>query len=180
MAAGEAPDGLHRPFSRILAPEPPSETMPSSDPTFRIARASDLDAVHALLADDPLARSRSGFTPAVTPAVREAFGEILRNPNDEVWVGELDGEVVATLQLTVLLGLSRGGMRRALVEAVRVRGDLRGRGIGERLMEAAMRRARERGCGLVQLTSDRRRIDARRFYERLGFEATHVGLKRAL
>lgn len=154
--------------------------MPPSAPTFRIARESDLEAVHALVVDDALARSRPGFTPTVTPAVRAAFADILANPHDEIWVGEQDGAIVATLQLTILSGLSRGGLRRGLIDAVRVRADRRGRGIGARLVQAAIERARERGCGLVQLTSDRRRTDAHRFYEQLGFEASHVGMKRAL
>ncbi len=87
---------------------------------------------------------------------------------------------MATLQITILSGLSRGGMRRALVEAVRVHSDLRGQGIGERLMQIAMDRARERGCAMMQLTSDLRRTAAHRFYERLGFAASHAGLKRPL
>jgi GNAT superfamily N-acetyltransferase len=144
---------------------------------FRLACEADLDAIHALLVDDAIARSRSGFAEAVTPAVREAFAEILRNPFDELWVGERGGEIVATLQLTILHGLSRGGMKRALVEAVRVRADLRGQGIGEALMRAAMDRARARGCGVIQLTSDLRRIDAHRFYARLGFHNSHAGFK---
>lgn len=82
--------------------------------------------------------------------------------------------------LTYIPGLSRGGMRRALVEAVRVRSDLRGQRIGEQLMEDAMTRARARGCGMMQLTTDKRRTDAHRFYARLGFEASHEGMKRAL
>ncbi len=90
------------------------------------------------------------------------------------------GEVIACLQLTVIPGLSRGGMRRALVEAVRVRADLRGQRIGQALMEEAVRRARARNCGLMQLTTDKRRADAHRFYLRLGFEATHEGMKLRL
>jgi GNAT superfamily N-acetyltransferase len=154
--------------------------MPATTVAFRIATEADLDGIHALLADDALARARSGYAPAATTAVREAFADILCNPRDEIWIGESDGAIVATLQLTFLSGLSRGGMRRALVEAVRVHADLRGQGIGGQLMETAMRRARERGCGLIQLTSDRRRTDAHRFYEQLGFEASHVGMKRSL
>ena len=154
--------------------------MTSPAVAFRIASANDLDAIHALLTDDALARSRAGFAPAVTPAVQAAFAEILANSFDEIWVGERDGEIVATLQLTILSGLSRGGMRRALVEAVRVRADLRGQGVGEQLMLVAMDRARERGCGMIQLTSDLRRTDAHRFYKRLGFENSHAGMKRPL
>ncbi len=148
--------------------------------SFRIANEADLDAIVALLADDAIARTRLGNAEAATPAVRAAFAHIQDDPDDEVWVGERDGQVVATLQLTFLSGLSRGGMRRALVEAVRVRSDLRGHGIGERLLLAAMDRARERGCAMIQLTTDLRRTDAHRFYARLGFEGSHVGMKRAL
>jgi GNAT superfamily N-acetyltransferase len=148
--------------------------------TFRIARRGDLEAILALLADDEIARSRSGYTPVATDEVIAAFAEIEREPSNELLVGEQDGAIVATLQLTYIPGLSRGGMRRALVEAVRVRADLRGQRIGERLMEAAIERARERGCALMQLTTDLRRAEAHRFYQRLGFETTHAGMKRTL
>lgn len=147
---------------------------------FRTALAADLPAVLALLADDDIARERKGYSPDVTDAVRAAFDQISANPDNELWVGERDGEIVATLQLTFIPGLSRGGMRRALVEAVRVRADLRGQGIGEALMQRAMERAREMGCGMMQLTSDLRRTAAHRFYSRIGFEGTHLGLKRML
>jgi GNAT superfamily N-acetyltransferase len=148
--------------------------------TFRTARRDDLEAIVALLADDEIARSRSGYAPVVTAELIAAFAEIERDPNNELIVGEQDAVIVATLQLTYIPGLSRGGMRRALVEAVRVRADLRGQRIGERLMEAAMDRARQRGCSLIQLTTDLRRADAHRFYQRLGFETTHAGMKRPL
>jgi GNAT superfamily N-acetyltransferase len=147
---------------------------------FRIANDADLDAIAALLADDAIARTRSGHVEAATPELRAAFASIQDDPDDEIWVGERDGQVVATLQLTFLSGLSRNGMRRALVEAVRVSAGLRGQGIGEQLMQIVMDRARERGCGIIQLTSDLRRTDAHRFYARLGFEASHVGMKRML
>ncbi|MCY1016133.1 GNAT family N-acetyltransferase [Pyxidicoccus sp. MSG2] len=148
--------------------------------TFRIATVADLPTILALLADDAIARSRTGYLAEPTPAVRAAFDEISAASDNELIVGELAGEVIATLQLTYIPGLSRGGMRRALVEAVRVRADLRGQRIGEQLMEDAMARARARGCGLMQLTTDKRRTDAHRFYARLGFEASHEGMKRAL
>jgi GNAT superfamily N-acetyltransferase len=84
------------------------------------------------------------------------------------------------MQLTLIPGLSRGGMRRALVEAVRVRADLRSRGIGAALMAHVEQRAKQAGCGLIQLTTDRQRLDAHRFYERLGYAASHVGMKKKL
>jgi len=147
---------------------------------FRIAEDADLDGIIALLIDDAIAQSRPGYIEAVTPEVRAAFVHIQGDPDDEIWVGERDGEIVATLQLTILSGLSRGGMRRALVEAVRVRADLRGKNIGEQLVQVAMDRARERGCAIIQLTSDLRRTEAHRFYARLGFAASHAGMKRML
>ncbi|MBN8232312.1 GNAT family N-acetyltransferase [Corallococcus macrosporus] len=148
--------------------------------TFRIAKATDLPAILTLLADDAIAQSRTGYTEEVVPAVRAAFDEIHADPNNELIVGEQEGQIIATLQLTYIPGLSRGGMRRALVEAVRVRADLRGQRIGEALMVDAMERARARGCGLMQLTTDKRRHEAHRFYARLGFVASHEGMKRPL
>ncbi|GMU01599.1 GNAT family N-acetyltransferase [Corallococcus caeni] len=148
--------------------------------TFRHAQATDLPTILKLLADDAIAQSRTGNTEDISPSVRAAFDELHADPNNELIVGEQDGEVVATLQLTYIPGLSRGGMRRALVEAVRVRSDLRGQRIGEALMVDAMERARARGCGLMQLTTDKRRHEAHRFYARLGFVASHEGMKRPL
>ncbi|XXF78995.1 GNAT family N-acetyltransferase [Myxococcaceae bacterium GXIMD 01537] len=148
--------------------------------TFRLTTLADLPTVLALLADDAIARERSGYAVEPTPAARAAFDEISADPNNELLVGEREGAVIACLQLTYIPGLSRGGMRRALVEAVRVRADLRGQRIGEQLMEEAMARARARGCGLIQLTTDKRREAAHRFYARLGFEASHEGMKRTL
>jgi GNAT superfamily N-acetyltransferase len=148
--------------------------------SFRLATAADLPALLRLLANDAVAQARGGYTADATPAVRAAFDEIARDPNNELWLGERDGEVVAMLQLTLIPGLSRGGMKRALVEAVRVRADLRGRRIGEALMEHVEARARSAGCGLIQLTTDRQRLAAHRFYERLGYVASHVGMKKKL
>ncbi len=158
--------------------------------SFRVARPDDLPEILALLADDAVARERTGYAEAPTPALRAAFDEISADPNNELLVGELQAgellagkpqvQIIATLQLTLIPGLSRGGMRRAQVEAVRVRADLRGQRIGERLMAYAIDRARQRGCGLMQLTTDLQREAAHRFYLRLGFEATHAGMKRKL
>jgi len=150
------------------------------DVSFRLATADDLPALLRLLADDAVAQARGGYTAEVTPAVAAAFEEIGRDPNNELWLGERDGEVVAMLQLTLIPGLSRGGMKRALVEAVRVRADLRGKRIGEALMARVEERAKAAGCGLIQLTTDRQRLDAHRFYERLGYAASHFGMKKKL
>jgi GNAT superfamily N-acetyltransferase len=144
---------------------------------FRRARAEDVPAVVQLIAEDQLGKSRE--TPG-DPRYGQAFAEIDADPNQLLAVIDRDGEVVGTLQLTFIAGLSRLGMTRATVEAVRVRADQRGERLGQRLMEWAIDIARERGCGLVQLTTDASRVDAHRFYERLGFKASHVGMKLAL
>jgi GNAT superfamily N-acetyltransferase len=147
---------------------------------FRQATAADLPAMLRLLVDDDVAQARGGYGAEVTPAVAAAFEEIVGDANNALWVGEVGGEVVAMLQLTLIPGLSRGGMRRALVEAVRVRSDLRCRGIGEALMAHAEQRARAAGCGLIQLTTDRKRLAAHRFYERIGYAPSHLGMKKPL
>jgi GNAT superfamily N-acetyltransferase len=148
--------------------------------SFRLATAADLPALLRLLVDDAVAQARGGYTAEVTPGVRQAFDEIEGDPNNELWLGERDGEIVAMLQLTLIPGLSRGGVKRALVEAVRVRADLRGQRIGEALMRHIEQRAKAAGCGLIQLTTDKQRLAAHRFYERLGYAASHLGMKKTL
>ena len=145
--------------------------------SIRRATAADVDAIVAMLADDPLGARRE--KPG-DPSYLKAFEVIAADPHQYLAVAEAGGEVVGTLQLTFTSGLSRLGMTRATVEAVRVRSDQRGNGLGERLMRWAIDEARARGCGLVQLTTDASRVDAHRFYERLGFTASHVGMKLPL
>jgi len=147
---------------------------------FRTATVADLPAMLRLLADDDIAQARGGYGAEVTPAAAAAFRDIERDPSNELWIGESDGELVAMLQLTLIPGLSRGGMRRALVEAVRVRADRRSQGVGAALMRHVEERARAAGCGLIQLTTDRQRLAAHRFYERLGYQASHIGMKKKL
>lgn len=147
---------------------------------FRKAVESDLPTLLALLTDDEVTRSRGYASTSVDEGVRGAFREIENDPNVAVWVAEHQGVVVAMAQLNVIAGLSRGGMKRALVEGVRVRSDLRGHGIGESFMQLLMEQSRQAGCQLIQLTSDKRRPDAHRFYERLGFIASHEGMKKPL
>ena len=144
---------------------------------IRRAGIEDLGAVIALLADDPLGSGResSDLAPYFT-----AFDQISADPNQFLAVAETSGRIVGTLQLSFIAGLSRGGMRRGLIEAVRVASDRRGEKIGEALIEWAISTCREEGCGLVQLTTDKSRVDAHRFYDRLGFEASHLGYKRML
>ena len=149
--------------------------IPSSEIEIRVAAREDLPAIIQMLRRDSFLNP----PPEVTPTEEEsrAFEIVLAHPDHELVVVTLHGEVVGTLQLTFIPGVSHRGIWRALVEAVRVREDLRGQQIGTRLMEWVIRRARERGCWVVQLTSNRARLDAHRFYERLGFEASHVGMK---
>ncbi len=145
--------------------------------TIRQARRADVDAIVAMLADDELGarREKPGDSRYLT-----AFDALEADPREFLAVAELDGEVVGTLQLTFLAGLSRLGATRAQIEAVRVRSDQRGSGLGRVLIEWAIDQARQRGAALVQLTTDASRTDAHRFYERLGFVASHVGMKLAL
>ena len=144
---------------------------------FRRATADDLPAVVSLLGDDALgaAREHADLRPYQT-----AFAEIDADPRHLLVVGELDDEVVACLQATVLPCLTHGGRRRAQVEGVRVHAQRGGSGIGAALLTWTIAWARGQGCGVVQLTTDRSRPAARRFYESLGFVATHDGMKLPL
>ncbi|KUF09934.1 GNAT family N-acetyltransferase [Pseudoponticoccus marisrubri] len=146
--------------------------------SIRPARTEDLPALIALYADDDLGRTREAGTP--DPAYQSAFAVIDADPNHMLLVGEQDGRAVATLLLSFLPGLSRHGAWRAQIESMRVASDLRGHGLGQLLLDWALAEARRRGCALVQLTSDRSRPAAHRFYERAGFEATHLGYKMTL
>jgi GNAT superfamily N-acetyltransferase len=146
--------------------------------TFRTARREDVPAILTLLADDEISRSRPVTSEAADAAVWAAFEEIDADPRNELIVAEdQTGAVAGTCQLTFTPSLSRGGTERMTIEAVRVRSDLRGQGAGRAMMTWALNRARERGCGLAQLTTDKRRTDAHRFYDSLGFEASHLGFK---
>ena len=144
---------------------------------FRDATRADVPAIVAMLADDSLGQGREGADLAPYLA---AFDQIAANPAHQLIVAEDAGRIIATCQLTILSGLSRQGARRALVEAVRVTADLRGRGVGAALMEECEARARAAGCGMIQLTTDRSRHDAHRFYERLGYQPSHIGMKKPL
>ena len=148
-------------------------------PVVRVARREDLDAIVALLVDDDLGLGRErGLEDS--SGYRAAFERISRSPDSQLLVAELDGQVVGTFQLDILHGLSRGGASRAQVEAVRVASSERSRGIGRVMMEWAIAEARRRGCAMVQLTTDKTRERAHRFYASLGFVASHEGLKLAL
>jgi GNAT superfamily N-acetyltransferase len=148
--------------------------------TFRIATRADVPAILALLADDGLGAARELVGEDVDARYWRAFEEIDADPRNELIVADDDGAVVGTCQLTFTPSLSRRGSERMTIEAVRVDSALRGRGVGRSMMQWALDRARERGCRLVQLTTDKRRSQARRFYASLGFTASHEGMKLVL
>jgi ribosomal protein S18 acetylase RimI-like enzyme len=156
-----------------------SETLASSV-RVRSARREDVPAIVRLLADDTLGAKREQATDPLPQPYWDAYDAITTQGGNELLVAEVDGEVVGCLQLTVIPGLGRMGLIRGQIEGVRVGSKHRGRRIGELLVAAATDRARELGCGLIQLTTDKSRVDAHRFYERLGFESTHIGMKRAI
>lgn len=156
---------------------------PVAEPTpahaFRPATRADLPAVLALLAAED--RVVDPATVVVTEDHERAFAAIDTDPRNEMLVlVEPGGTVVGCLQATYIPGLGKGGAERALIEAVRIRADRRGDGLGRTLMEHTITRARSRGCALVQLTSNKRREDAHRFYAALGFAPSHEGFKLAL
>lgn len=145
--------------------------------TFRPATRADVASVIALLQDDSLGAAREG---AGIDRYLEAFDAMQAEAGNTLIVGKVDGAVVATYQLTLITGLSLRAARRAQIESVRVASHMRGQRIGEAMIVDAESRARAAGCALLQLTMNTTRKDAHRFYERLGFTASHVGFKRDL
>jgi GNAT superfamily N-acetyltransferase len=147
-------------------------------PGFRRARADDLPAIVHLLADDPLGAKRERYASPLPESYDQAFAAIDADPNNELIVVErARGAIIGVLQLTFIPSITYQGGWRALVEGVRVAAPYRSTGIGRQLFEWAIERARQRGCHLVQLTTDKARPDAIRFYESLGFVASHEGMK---
>lgn len=144
---------------------------------IRQATRQDVSEVVRLLSDDLLGSQREKYDSVLPHSYYDAFEWIDQDENNELIVGEMAGEIVGTFQLTFIPGMSYGGSWRGQIEAVRVDGRYRNQGIGQRLMEWAIERARQRGCYLVQLTTNKSRSDAHRFYERLGFVASHEGMK---
>jgi GNAT superfamily N-acetyltransferase len=147
---------------------------------FRLATKQDLPAIVGLIADDGLGSGRDDASLPLDAAYVNAFDAMGADGNQAMLVGVLGGEVVAYLQVTFIPGLSRKGAWRGQIESVRVASRLRGHGIGGRLLEEAIGLCRARRCHLVQLTSDKARAEAHRFYGRLGFVASHDGFKLSL
>ncbi len=147
---------------------------------YRQASTADLPALVQMLADDPLGATREDPGKPLNPAYLNSFQHIDQDPNNELIVAEHGHELVAMLQLTFIPYLTHTGSWRCLIEGVRVQSKYRGQGLGQQLFEWAIERAKQRGCLLVQLTSDKQRPDAIRFYQQLGFVASHEGFKRLL
>lgn len=149
-----------------------------TDLVIRPATATDVPSIVAMLVDDEIGAGRE--KPDDLTSYQAAFEAIDADPNNLLVVAEHNGEVVGTLQLTIIPGLSRIGSTRGLVEGVRVAASARGTGLGTKLMEWSIEESRARGCVIVQLTSDKARLDAHRFYDRLGFTNSHEGFKLPL
>jgi GNAT superfamily N-acetyltransferase len=148
--------------------------------TIREAREADLPALIALFATDPLGGHGDTIEPSAFPNYLAAFHAIKTSPDQTLYAAELNGEVVGTFQTMVTTSLTGRGSSSLIIEAVQTRDDMRGQGIGARMIEYCIADARQRGVRLVQLTSNAARKDAHRFYERLGFKPSHLGFKMAL
>ena len=145
--------------------------------TFRDATFADLPAIVALLAEDTLGEKREDPSLPLDPAYERAFHIITANPDQRQIVAEQDGVIIATMQLTFIPGIAFRGVWRGQIEAVRVAARLRGQGIGATMIEWGVEQFRARDCRMVQLTSDKSRGAAHRFYERLGWARSHEGFK---
>jgi ribosomal protein S18 acetylase RimI-like enzyme len=145
--------------------------------TIRRARRGDVGVIVAMLADDPLGSARERLEDPLPPSYFRAFEALERDPNIQLVVAEDgDGTVVGCLQVCILRGLSSQGASRGLIEDVRVAAQCRSRGIGEQMVQWAIAEARAKGCKLVELFTHHTRVDAQRFYVRLGFQPSHVGM----
>ena len=156
------------------------ETCPIMQIMFRRAQLADLPAIVALLADDALGQQREDASSPTNPKYVDAFQAILADANQLQLVATVNDEVIGTLQLSFIPGLARTGAWRGQIEAVRIAATHRGSGVGQQMFEWAIGQCRARGCDLVQLTTDKTRSDAHRFYERLGFVGSHLGYKLML
>lgn len=152
----------------------------SEDILFRVARRVDVPAIVRMLADDELGSQREDYTEPLPRTYYAAFEQIASDSHHELIVAESNRKVIGTLHLMFLPSLSYQGGLRAQVESVRVDKDCRSQGIGSKMMKWAIERARERGAHIVQLTTHNSREDAHRFYERLGFKGSHLGMKLRL
>lgn len=161
-----------------LTPTKPAHT--DLKATYRQAERKDLPTLVTMLAEDQLGASREDFSDPINPAYAKALQHISEDKNNELIVAEMDGEIVGMLQITFIPYLTYQGSWRCLIEGVRVHKNHRGKGLGTEFFLWAIERAREKGCFMIQLTSNKQRLDALRFYEKLGFKASHEGFKLIL
>ena len=147
---------------------------------FRLAKADDLADIVKMLSDDTLGATREKFELILSDNYLKAFENITNDPNQELTIIELNGEKVGTYQLTFIQYLTHQGGLRAQIEAVRTISNYRGQGIGTKVFEYIIERAKQKGCNMLQLTSDKQRPDAIKFYEAIGFAPTHEGMKLKL
>ena len=148
--------------------------------TFREAEQEDLPSLVDMLADDVLGQTREDTSEPLNTAYLEAFSHIDSSPDNELTVIETEGKIAGMMQLTFIPYLTHTGTLRCLIEGVRIHAEFRGQGLGTKMIRWAISRAEQKGCALVQLTTDKQRPDTIRFYEDLGFEATHEGFKLKL
>lgn len=148
--------------------------------TIRLANEQDLDKIVEMLADDELGRARERYEQPIPESYIKAFDAITSDPNNELVVACQGNEVIGVQQITFTPYITYQGGWRATIEGVRTSSQVRGKGVGTKLIKWAIQRSKDRGCHLVQLTTDKQRVDALRFYESLGFKATHEGLKLKL
>lgn len=147
---------------------------------FREAEEADLPQLVEMLANDQLGNKREDFSTPINPAYSEVLIKITADPNNELMVVESEGNIVGMLQITFIPYLTHQGSWRCLIEGVRIHKNHRGEGLGTQFFKWAINRAKQKGCKIVQLTSDKQRPDAIRFYKNLGFEASHEGFKLKL
>ena len=168
-----------------MEPEPSSQADRQADEQtggliFRQAARADVPRMIQMLADDAIGATREAYADPLPAAYWDAFAQIDADPRQLLLVAEAAGVVVGTLQVTFIPYLTHQGSSRALIEGVRVDSSQRGSGLGRKMVAWAIEEARQRGCLMVQLTTDKRRAEARRFYESLGFTASHEGMKLGL
>ncbi|MBN2117570.1 MAG: GNAT family N-acetyltransferase [Anaerolineales bacterium] len=154
--------------------------MTSDEVLFRLARRTDLPSIVRMLADDDLGSQRECFEDLLPESYYSAFEQISNDPNHELIVAERNEDLVGTLHLIFLPSISFQGGLRAQVESVRVDKRFQSQGIGSQMMKWTVERARQRGAHMIQLTTHKTRLDAHRFYERLGFKGSHLGMKLSL
>ena len=147
---------------------------------IRLAERGDVAAIAAMFAQDTLGGHGDSADPADLPLYLAAFDRIAASPNDALYVAVMDGEIVGTFQTTLITSLTGKGSSSLTIEAVHTRSDMRGRGVGEAMIGHAIAQGRDHGVRLVQLMSNATRLDAHRFYKRLGFAQSHAGFKMKL